>query len=425
MNLIQLNSRLNNPYFLIGSDKNEIWLYAELKAAKVIPKNERAPLNISLVIDRSGSMQGDKLDYVKKAVDFVIQNLNSGDYLSIIQYDDHVDVLSHSAPVNNKAELTQKVNSIVAGGMTNLSGGMLQGYNEVKITRKDGYVNRVLLLSDGLANVGITEPAQLKEIARRQFQENRIGLSSFGVGADFNEELMMQLSEYGGANYYFIETPDQIPQIFAKELQGLLSVVAQNTNLEIEFPSEFLKVEKVYGYLYQQQGNKLSVNFNDVFSEEEKAIVIKFKIANPISLNSEFKVNLTYNDVVDLLDKVNVNQLLSLSPIKDSQRYQNSMDPETVENAVFFSSNDKFQEIMALIDRRDFSEAKNRLQNAVAYLKAYVEMFPASLRLANQLKQMEDYFNRIPQMEQIASDDFRMEQKSSKSMSYMMQKRKI
>jgi Ca-activated chloride channel family protein len=102
-----------------------------------------------------------------------------------------------------------------------------------------------LLLSDGLANVGITEPAQLKEIARRQFQENRIGLSSFGVVADFNEELMMQLSEYGGANYYFIETPDQIPQIFAKELQGLLSVVAQNTNLEIEFPSEFLKVEKV------------------------------------------------------------------------------------------------------------------------------------------------------------------------------------
>jgi hypothetical protein len=101
------------------------------------------------------------------------------------------------------------------------------------------------------------------------------------------------------------------------------------------------------------------------------------------------------------------------------------MDPETVENAVFFSSNDRFQEIMALIDRRDFTEAKNRLQNAIAYLKAYVEMFPASLRLANQLRQMEDYFNRIPQMEQMASDDFRMEQKSSKSMSYMMQKRKI
>ena len=180
------------------------------------------------------------------AVDFVIQNLNSGDYLSIVQYDDHVKVLSHSAQVKDKTSLQKIVNGIVAGGMTNLSGGMLEGYNEVKITQKEGFVNRVLLLSDGLANVGISDPAQLKEIAGRQFRENKIGLSTFGVGADFNEELMMHLSEYGGANYYFIETPDQIPQIFAKELQGLLSVVAQNTVLEIDFPSEFLQPEKVY-----------------------------------------------------------------------------------------------------------------------------------------------------------------------------------
>jgi Ca-activated chloride channel family protein len=157
---------------------------------------------------------------------------------------------------------------------------MLEGFNQVKITRKEGYVNRVLLLTDGLANVGITDPSQLYNIVQRQLQENGIGLSTFGVGADYNEELLLQLAERGGANYYFIETPDQIPQLFARELQGLLSVVAQNAMLHITFPSEFLSVAKVFGYLHQVSGNKLSINFNDVFSGEEKAIIVKFNVNN-------------------------------------------------------------------------------------------------------------------------------------------------
>jgi Ca-activated chloride channel family protein len=99
MSILKLNSKLNNPYFLNTSNKNEIWLYCEIKAAAVKLDKERAPLNISLVIDRSGSMSGEKLENVKRAVEFVIQNLNPADYLSIVQYDNNVQVLSRSAPV--------------------------------------------------------------------------------------------------------------------------------------------------------------------------------------------------------------------------------------------------------------------------------------------------------------------------------------
>lgn len=423
MKLLQLNAQLDNPYYVQGKD--EIYLYLELKAAKVERQVARVPLNISLVIDRSGSMEGDKLNYVKKAVDFVIQNLDKNDYLSIIQYDDNVNVVSFSGLVTNKEELHKKVKAIVSGGMTNLSGGMLEGYNQVKTTQKEGFVNRVLLLSDGLANVGITGHEQLKEIARKQFRENRVGLSSFGVGADFNEELMTHLAEHGGANYYFIEQPDQIPQIFAQELSGLLSVVTQNTTLEVEFPEAYTQVEKVYGYLFQQNGNKVTINFNDVFSEEEKAVVIKFKMKRTLDVSADFKVNLRYDDVVETMGKISETEKLHLIPTADKALYEAAINKEAMENVVFFVSNEMFQEIMLLGDQRQFDQAKSKLEKAIGYLKAYVEMFPASERLRNQLTEMEAYLSRIPSMETMQQDDFRMAQKMSKSVNYMMQKRKM
>jgi len=425
MSLLKLNTKLNNPYFLIGSNKNQIWLYSEIKAAAVKQEKERAPLNISLVIDRSGSMSGEKLDNVKKAVEFVIQNLNPTDYLSIVQYDNQVEVLSQTAAVRDKADLLRKVATIRSGGSTNLSGGLLEGYNQVKINRREGYVNRVLILTDGLANAGITEAPRLHEIAQRQFRENGIGLSTFGVGADFNEELIMQLAEHGGANYYFIETADQIPQLFAKELQGLLSVVAQNAKLNIEFPSEFVSVEKVYGYLYELNGNQLSINFNDVFSEEEKAVVIKFSVSNPISLSSLFKVNLSYNDVVETLDRVTLQEELSLSPSRDAQLYENSIDRETIENAVFFTSSEQFKEVMFLSDSRRFDIAKSKLEIALNYLRGYVEMFPGSQRLQQLYTQMINYLNNIPNMEVMMAEELRLSQKMSKSMNWNMDKRKF
>jgi Ca-activated chloride channel family protein len=425
MSLLKLNTKLNNPYFLIGSNKNQIWLYSEIKAAAVKQEKERAPLNISLVIDRSGSMSGEKLDNVKKAVEFVIQNLNPTDYLSIVQYDNQVEVLSQTAAVRDKADLLRKVATIRSGGSTNLSGGLLEGYNQVKINRREGYVNRVLILTDGLANAGITEAPRLYEIAQRQFRENGIGLSTFGVGADFNEELIMQLAEHGGANYYFIETADQIPQLFAKELQGLLSVVAQNAKLNIEFPSEFVSVEKVYGYLYELNGNQLSINFNDVFSEEEKAVVIKFSISNPISLSSLFKVNLSYNDVVETLDRVTLQEELSLSPSRDAQLYENSIDKETIENAVFFTSSEQFKEVMFLSDSRRFDIAKSKLEISLNYLRGYVEMFPGSQRLQQLFTQMINYLNNIPNMEVMMAEELRISQKFSKSITWQMEKRKF
>lgn len=422
-NILQFSAHLDNAYFFQGSNKKEIFLYATLKAGKAPTAQERVPLNISLVVDRSGSMQGDKLNYVKKAVDFVIDNLNASDYLSIVQYDNEVDVVSASANVTDKANLHRKVKTIQARGMTNLSGGMLEGYTQVKNTQQSGFVNRTLLLSDGLANQGITDPQRLQQIAQKKFREQGIALSTFGVGADFNESLMTQLSEFGGANYYFIEKPDQIPQIFAQELEGLLSVVAQNTKLSLQFPNSHFRPTKVYGYPASIGRSDVTINFNDVFAEEEKAVLIAFEVLQPIEGMQSFKLQLQYEDVVEKLETIEEELVLSLQSTTDRERYESGVHPLAIQNVALFVSNDLYEQCLAAADKRQYDEAKSLLQQAKTYIEAYIKLY-ASEELQRQYEQILTYESQLEHLKNMSTTDFMMAQKMSKSASYMVRKKR-
>ncbi len=424
--LIQFVSQLNNSYYLKGISKNTIYLYAELKANKAPTNNERIPLNISLVVDRSGSMSGKKLEYVKKAVHFVINNLNSEDYLSIVQYDNQVDVVSQSAKVSNKTILNQKVDAIQARGMTNLSGGMLEGYTQVQSTQQEqGFVNRVLLLSDGLANQGVTDTDKLQQIAQKKFRNDGIGLSTFGVGADFNELLMTGLSEYGGANYYYIDSPEKIPEIFAQELEGLLSVVAQSTFLTIKLPQELVKCKKVYGYPSEIKGNEVVVRFNDVFSEEEKGILLELELQKELVNNLTFDLQLQYDDVVNSLERINEQSSLSLQITDSATQFNGGINAKADENVALFIANDRYELAMQLADKREFKKVKTILEQAVSFLKPYLEKYPNSTQLKIQYKQIEDYLNRLGEIQQMERGAYAAFQKGSRSMNYMSKRKKV
>src|SRR5690606_7026557 len=193
---IQLNMRLNNNRYYYDEKNNQVYLYLDLKADE-IEVADRTPMNLSIVVDRSGSMSSNnKLGYVKEAVNYILDELNYDDYVSVVTYDDYVDVLQNSSQMESKYSLKEKVNSLTSGGYTNLSGGMLEGFDQVKETYRTGYVNRVLLLSDGIANRGITEIYKLKDIVKEKNYRDGIVVSTFGVGSDFNEDLMSTVADY-------------------------------------------------------------------------------------------------------------------------------------------------------------------------------------------------------------------------------------
>lgn len=273
---------LDNDRYRVDAANKTAWLYIETKAVFFQNKNEkRIPLNLSIVIDRSGSMHGDKLNFVKQSAKFAIDNLTPEDYVSIIVYDDVVEVLQTAIKVENKQAIKQKIDKLEDRGSTNLTGGTVEGYTQVKANYKKDHINRVLLLSDGLANAGITDPAKIKEIVRAKNYEDGISLSTFGVGLDYNEDLMTAMAESGAGNYFFMDNPETIASVFDKELKGLLNVVAQNTKLTVTLP-EGVKLEKVYGYSFLQNGKQVSISLRDIFSEETKGVLMRFSLDNGI-----------------------------------------------------------------------------------------------------------------------------------------------
>lgn len=425
MSILNASVLAENSLWLASSAQKSFYLYFELEAGKSSQEVKRVPLNISLVVDRSGSMEGDKLFYVKKAVDFVIDNLAAEDNLSIVQYDTEVDVVSASAKVHNKKELHDKVARIKARSMTNLSGGMLEGYTQVQSTQQENVVNRVLLLSDGLANQGVTDPNKLKEIVLNKFRQENIALSTFGVGADFNELLMTELSEVGGANYYFIDSPDKIPNIFAQELSGLLSVVAQNARLQFDYPSDHFKCGEVYGYPFADKDGRVTINFNDVFAEEKKAVLIRFDLIKPFAQAVEFSASLAYDDVAQSMSSVKQDFALALSSTDNESAWQQALNVKVLEQVAYYVANQLYEDAISKGDKRDFDGARELIKQAQQYLEAHFKSHAPTEELKTLFEQLEKYSITLGELEKMSQQEYQLTQKMNRNIHYMNKLKRV
>lgn len=255
-------------------------------------------------------MSGEKLEFTKKAVNYAVNHLNANDKLSLIVYDDNVEVLLEAQAVDCKDSIKGVVNRIFPGGCTNLSGGLLAGYREVLKNVKSGQINRILLLTDGLANEGICDKNILCSKAQ-EMAKSGVTVTTLGVGEDFDEEMLTGLAEASSGNYYFIEGIDNIAPIFAQEMQSLLSVVAQNVNI-VFHPSSFCRVSKVWGY--QPYGDKdVTVNLPDMFSSDKKVIIFELMIETGEKGSADLgKLNLSYDETGEGLSLVSVEMDLSV-----------------------------------------------------------------------------------------------------------------
>jgi len=259
--------------------------------ADEIANKDRQPLNISVVLDRSGSMYGDKLEYIKNATNMLVEQLGKEDYFSLTVYNSKVDPLVKPGKVNEITGLNYLVDSIKTSGTTNLSEGYKQGCEFADCNNTDETISRVLLLSDGHANEGITDINQLAEMAGEKYKDG-IVTTTIGVGGDYDENLLGMMAESGGGGTYFIETPDDAPSVFAEELGYLCELMG--TKLEVEFVTNLKNIQYDQLNTYHISKENYFV-LGDIYSKQKKSLLLELKLP-PLEVNEsliigEIKVN--------------------------------------------------------------------------------------------------------------------------------------
>ncbi|MGZ0656607.1 vWA domain-containing protein [Coraliomargarita sp. W4R72] len=229
--VLHVDAALDRPVVPANQEEDVV---VQIKILPSIPhsQSERPPVNLSLVLDRSGSMSGQKIEQAIQAAEVAVGRLGERDMVSIIIYDGEVDTLvpSQHATREGIAAMRRALRRVTARGNTAIYAGLSQAAAELRRYQDQGYINRMILLSDGLANRGPSQVADFRGLGRALAGED-IVISTIGLGLGFNEDIMTTLADAGQGNTYFVEDADDLPRIFAGELGDALNVAA--TNIEI------------------------------------------------------------------------------------------------------------------------------------------------------------------------------------------------
>jgi Ca-activated chloride channel family protein len=298
----------------VSTRTREAVLQIGFSTALATDHQQLRPLNLALVIDRSGSMQAaDKMSRVKAALQTLVSQLRESDLLSIVVFDSEAQVLRPARELGDRREVRELIRGIYPGSGTNLHAGLMLGYQEaLKNYRKD-ITNRVVLLTDGIANQGVTDP-QLIARDSLKFNDRGVDLSTIGVGLELNEDLLRDLAKSGRGLFHFVADNGDIQKVFATELQSLISPVATQPNLEIDFGSD-LELVKLYGYEPQFRPGGVSLRLDNMNQGLTQVVMLRFRVSSDTDpSNLPVRVRFTYQD----LDEQPV--------VKDRQSFLNVTD---------------------------------------------------------------------------------------------------
>jgi len=359
---------------------NEVNLAVRINAPHLASK-ERKPVAFAICLDRSGSMQGEKFKQALKACTGIVQNLRPDDLFALTTFDDSAEVVLPLQKVSNKNHLIKVIGELHTRGCTNLSGGWSLARDELD-KAEPGIPRRMLLLSDGIANVGVTDNESLLSYAGCGLEQKEIRTSCLGFGDHYNEDLMTGMANASSGNFYDVDSAEKLPLVFEAELEGALRIAVQNLRVRVakeDFCYSWRDLAELKRVPLPDGRRELLVG--DLVSEEERSFALSVRVL-PIPLGAdgsevaslegekilalEFVYDLVGEDELTARREERVIRL-SATPNEDEVKVDESVLPIVSAQKTSRAVRKAIEEL----DRHQHEDALCRLEKMLAELSAF------------------------------------------------------
>ncbi len=377
---VTLRTQVDRPVLVADNRGETVVIQIEIEGCEGRAL-ERNPVNLAVVLDRSGSMTGRKLEQAKQAAHLLVDQLEGDDVFSLVMYDTEVDVLVPASRLGEKKrDIQRKIDRIQAGGSTALYDGVRTGGNQLREFLEKNRINRVLLLSDGIANVGPSSNREIANLGQKLARED-ISVTTIGLGDDYNEDLMTALAEASDANYYYVADVEELPRVFQDELGELKSVVARDIEIRIECPVG-IKPVRILGRPEPIETGTPEVAFGTLAGGQSRIVFLECLIEPGAKgkVSEIADITVRFSGAGEEDGEGSVRRQVAVAYTSDAGEAEEKINRGVVADAAIYANAAETDKAIALSDQGDIEAVRNQLKAQATRLRQVMAEAPEDRR---------------------------------------------
>jgi Ca-activated chloride channel family protein len=366
--------------------------------ARPLPAANRPPLDLALVLDTSGSMEGASIDAVRASAHEVVRNMRDGDRIAVVAFHSRVDVLVPTTPLDGaaRARVDRAIDQIQAKGTTDLVGGLSAGAQQVAAAQLPDAIHRIVLLSDGVPNQAAQLPPLLASLHRQG-----MSVTTLGLGIDYDTTLMTQIASETGGNFHYIEKPEEIAAVFDDELTRMQTVVARNLQLMLS-PGPGVAFKPMPGLAVSGDGRVVAM-IGDLSAGETRDLMIPVQVTarGDGSTVEVVDAQLSFSDVVGRSGQGTRDAFVAVKSSRDAAAVGAAVKVGLEIARVRTAAAGAILEAIAMARAGQVAEARKRLDGAAVQVKAAIAKYRDS-ELAGVLEELDAVGKDLAQLVVVA-----------------------
>ncbi|MFC0314077.1 VWA domain-containing protein [Gordonia phosphorivorans] len=360
--------------------EDRVAVLLDLEAPAAAEDAERPKAALQVVLDRSGSMRGAPLDGAKRALVDLVRRLEPTDDFGLVIFDDAAQVVVPAGPLDDKKSVIDRINSVQAGGMTDLSSGYLRGLRELRrVAGESG--GTLLIVSDGHVNTGLREPDEFASLAAKAYAD-RLVTSTLGYGDGYDETLLSALARAGAGNHVFAADPDAAGAAIAGEVDGLLNKVVQGLALTVSMASEvaFVRLYNDLPAVTTADGAVL-IDLGDLYGQERRKLLLEFAVPAMAGLGLAriATLELRFVELPGLVEQV-ATLPISVNVVPGDAAAGRVPEPSVTSELLFQQAQERKRRASEAFERGEYDSGDRLMGDAHALLGDSLGAAPEALR---------------------------------------------